>query len=358
MATIAISKGERAWPRSIVVAPLALGLAGLVFGWSGAAWDVAWHRLIGRDTFWSAPHLGLYLGTTLNGLAALLAAATAAAGRSVRGREVRLGPLRGELGLALVGFGALAIIASAPFDDLWHRAFGRDIDIWSPPHLAGVAGGIVVYTGWVLALGANVFDLSPRLRHALLTLVLGGLTGVAVFGLNFYYLMGWSREGLLYPLLIGAGLPFVLGLATSTLRHRWAATAGTATYTGLALLTFAVLRAFGWPPPAFPPLLVAGAFAVDLARRRVAAPLALGAIFCAAFVVAEGLRLGLVAPPPPTQAALEDPQAGGLVLHYAAQAAARPWLSIWPMLAVFAAAPLAALTWTAGRSLGRLAEAE
>ncbi len=355
MATVAIAKRQDVWPRAIVVAPLALGLAGLALGWSGAGWDVAWHRLIGRDTFWSPPHIGLYLGTTLNGLAALIAAWTAASGRPVRGPELRIGPIRGELGLALVGFGALAIIASAPFDDLWHRMFGRDIDIWSPPHLAGVAGGAIVYTGWILALGANVFDLSPRLRVALATLVLAGFTGVVVFGTNFYYIMGWAREGFLYPLLVGAAFPFVLALATRALSVPWSATAVALTYTALALTTFGVLRAFGWPPPAFPPLIVAGAVALDVARRRASSPVALGAVFCVAVVIAEGLRLALFAPPPPTQAALQDGQAGALLTHYWEQATTRTWLSAWPILAAAVATPLAALTWSAGRALGRLA---
>ena len=26
----------------------------------GGYWDISWHRSIGRDSFWSAPHLAIY----------------------------------------------------------------------------------------------------------------------------------------------------------------------------------------------------------------------------------------------------------------------------------------------------------
>src|SRR5258705_4755977 len=41
--------------------------AKLVTGW-GVQWDIQWHVLIGRDTFWIAPHLMTYAGVTLAGL--------------------------------------------------------------------------------------------------------------------------------------------------------------------------------------------------------------------------------------------------------------------------------------------------
>ena len=27
----------------------------------GVQWDISWHRSIGRDTFWTPPHMGIYL---------------------------------------------------------------------------------------------------------------------------------------------------------------------------------------------------------------------------------------------------------------------------------------------------------
>ena len=159
MATIALPLRARQVAISGTTIPLALGLLGVALTWFGAAWDVSWHRLIGRDTFWSVPHLFLYGGISLWGLSALVATITAMRGRPVRGRELRVGPFRAELGLALVGVAAAIVIASAPFDDAWHRAFGRDIDIWSPPHLAGVAGSALAFVGWSVAFAPGVFTI-------------------------------------------------------------------------------------------------------------------------------------------------------------------------------------------------------
>lgn len=340
--------------RALELAPLALGLMGLGLGWAGADWDAAWHRLIGRDTFWSAPHVLMYTGTALTGLAALVATFTAMRGRHVRSRELAIGPFHAERGLALVGIGALVIISAAPFDDLWHRAFGRDIDIWSPPHLFAVAGAVLAYAGLSAAAGVNAFSLPPRPRAALTLLLIASLIGTFVFGMNFYYIMGWSREALLYPLVVSATIPFALAMSVTLLPgSRFAASAAALVFTILALLTYVALRALDWPPPAFPPLVLAGALALDAGRRRTANAVLLGAAFALTFVIGEGLRLLAFVPPPPSPAAISDPQFGGLVLTYWLRAEARPWLSAWPLLAALLGVPLAAASWWIGRGVAR-----
>ena len=148
MATVALPLRRNALSGSALATGLAFGVVGLVLSWFGAAWDVSWHRALGRETFWSPPHLFLYGGVICWGLASLVATVTAMAGRPARSAELRVGPLHAELGLALVGLGALAVIGSAPFDELWHRTFGRDVDIWSPPHLTAVVGTAIAFVGW------------------------------------------------------------------------------------------------------------------------------------------------------------------------------------------------------------------
>lgn len=36
----------------------------------GGVWDISWHESIGRDTFWTAPHLFIHFGGILAGAAA------------------------------------------------------------------------------------------------------------------------------------------------------------------------------------------------------------------------------------------------------------------------------------------------
>src|SRR5881409_2324937 len=84
MATIALPLRRAALSGLGTTVPLVIGVAGVFLSWFGAAWDVSWHRVVGRDTFWSVPHLFLYGGVILWGVAALIATVTAMAGRPVR----------------------------------------------------------------------------------------------------------------------------------------------------------------------------------------------------------------------------------------------------------------------------------
>ena len=355
MATVALPLRRIDIARTGTAAPLIVGLVGTLLSWFGSGWDVSWHRLFGRDTFWSTPHLFIYVGVALWGVAALIATATAIAGRPIRGRALAVGPLRAELGIALIGVGALVTILAGPFDNLWHSIFGRDVDIWSPPHLAGIAGGAIGLFGWLAATAPGVFPLDERLRRVLRLFTLGNLCAISVFALNFYYITSVTREAFFYPLLVAALLPATLAMATVALGGRWAATQAALAYTVIALLGYEMLAASGWRPPAFPPLVIAGAIVIDLLRARggrAAHPLALGLGFAVAFIAAELARMLVFAPPVPSSAlGGVEPRLTALYFQYYEQTVARPWLSLWPVAAAVLSAPLAAASWLAGKRI-------
>src|SRR5438093_2188702 len=125
MATIAMPLRRVDIARTGTVVPHIVGLVGTLLSWFGSGWDVSWHRILGRDTFWSTPHLFIYTGVALWGVAALIATGTAMAGRPIRGRALVLGPLRAEIGLALIGVGALVTILAGPIFYLWHSRYDR-----------------------------------------------------------------------------------------------------------------------------------------------------------------------------------------------------------------------------------------
>src|SRR5256885_3420512 len=129
MATIALPLRRIAIARTGTVLPLIVGLTGPLLSWFGSGWDVSWHRIFGRDTFWSTPHLFIYTGVALWGVAALIATATAMAGRPIRGRALVVGPLRAELGLALIGVGALVTILAGPFRQPLHAGVSPDLHL-------------------------------------------------------------------------------------------------------------------------------------------------------------------------------------------------------------------------------------
>ncbi len=137
----------------------------------GVAWDVAWHGVIGRDTFWIPPHLVIYSSVALCGAASLGALLVERmAGRSLTS------------GFALAAFGVATMLAAAPFDDWWHRRFGKDTTIWSPPHLLGVLGATLIIVGLVLALACELQS-RPRVSRAWLLLPLSLLLPAVTFPL-------------------------------------------------------------------------------------------------------------------------------------------------------------------------------
>ena len=68
----------------------------------GAVWDIAWHRSIGRDTFWSPPHMVQYAAAIIVGLILRCGSfcARTFAGNAARAaaRMVRFWGFRGPMG--------------------------------------------------------------------------------------------------------------------------------------------------------------------------------------------------------------------------------------------------------------------
>jgi hypothetical protein len=119
--------------------------AKMLAGW-GVQWDIRWHLVIGRDSFWIAPHLMTYTGVTLVAVLAfgVLAWETWQARRGLQGPDaIRVMGLTGTRGFHLAWWGMAITILAAPIDDLWHRLFGIDVTLWSPPHLLGIVGAQV-----------------------------------------------------------------------------------------------------------------------------------------------------------------------------------------------------------------------
>src|SRR5213079_2807835 len=118
----------------------------------GGYWDISWHRSIGRDTFWSAPHMAIYACGVLAGVSSAYLIFSITFGRSaLRGVSVRIWGLAAPAGAFICAWGGVAMLASAPFDDWWHNAYGLDVKIISPPHIVLFLGGLGIRLGvWLL----------------------------------------------------------------------------------------------------------------------------------------------------------------------------------------------------------------
>ena len=196
----------------------ALLLAKLAAGW-GLGWDIRWHLLIGRDSFWIPPHVLTYASVAAAVLIAfgVLAIETwlARAGR-VSADTVRVAGMVGTPGFHLVWLGMALVVLAAPIDDLWHRLFGIDVTLWSPPHLLGLAGA-QVSTLALLLVSLEVWPAGSRARLVALfiagTFLFGTFAIVADPAGRIAFLYGGVRF-FTWPVLMALFAAFSLTLTT------------------------------------------------------------------------------------------------------------------------------------------------
>ena len=138
----------------------------------GAQWDIAWHRSIGRDSFWSPPHIAIYLGGVLSGVYAgvMILSTTfsrSQAAETARAAAVRIWGFAGPLGAFIAAWGGIAMLASAPFDDWWHNAYGLDVKILSPPHVILALGIASIQIGALILIAGCMNRESGRTAELL-----------------------------------------------------------------------------------------------------------------------------------------------------------------------------------------------
>jgi hypothetical protein len=201
--------------RAAVWALLAAKLTG---GW-GLGWDIRWHVLIGRDSFWIPPHVLTYASVAAAVLVAFGVVALetwlARGGRPPAG-TVRVAGLVGTPGFHLVWLGMALTIVAAPIDDLWHRLFGIDVTLWSPPHLLGLAGA-QVSTFALLIVAREVWPAGSRAQSVALllagTFLFGTFTIIADPSGRIAFLYGGMRF-FTWPVLMALFAAFSLVVTT------------------------------------------------------------------------------------------------------------------------------------------------
>src|SRR5712692_109196 len=173
--------------RTTVLAVRRIALWGLVAakmlaGW-GVQWDIQWHIRIGRDSFWIAPHVMTYAGvavTVLLSFGILGWDTWRRRGAGAAGGEMTVMGVTSTPGFHLAAWGIALTVLAAPIDDLWHRLFGIDVTLWSPPHLLGLLGAAINTLG-CFVIAREVYPASSRRGFA--ALILAGAT--LLIGLNF-----------------------------------------------------------------------------------------------------------------------------------------------------------------------------
>jgi hypothetical protein len=277
----------------------------------GVIWDISWHRSIGRDTFWTPAHLGIYLGGIVAGLTSGWVAlrTTFAGSHGDRGTAVRFWGFRAPLGAWVCIWGAFAMVTSAPFDDWWHNAYGLDVKIISPPHMLLAAGIAAIQCGAMLmALAWQNRAIGDRRRLGNLYLLGAGLLLLLVATVATEHTQRWDMHLThFYQVSAGVFLFFIISAARASV-SRWPATTIAIVYTGLTLFMLVLMPLFPaqpllgpiyvqvdhFMPTDFPLLLIVPAFALDLlfqrTRNRVndwTLALLASAVFLAAFIAVQ-----------------------------------------------------------------------
>src|ERR1700748_1581624 len=108
----------------------------------GGAWDVSWHRSIGRDTFWTPAHMAIYACGVIAAIICgyLICVHPFGSAAKLKAASVNVLGFRAPLGAFIAAWGGIAMITSGPFDNWWHAAYGLDVKIISPPHTLLILG--------------------------------------------------------------------------------------------------------------------------------------------------------------------------------------------------------------------------
>ncbi len=294
------------WPLYAVVLSSAAIVVGLL-------WDISWHSTIGRDSFWSAPHLLEQLGAIVAGTSCgwLVLRTTFAGTPDQRAESVRFWGFRGPLGAWVTIWGTFVMITSAPFDNWWHNAYGLDVKIVSPPHMVLALGMISVELGamlMVLAAQNRATDPARIRKLGWAYAVASGMlvTMVATVISEYASRPNHMHSPRFYQAAAGAFPIFLVAFARAG-RLRLPATTTAAVYTAVMLAMIWILQLFPAQPrlapiyiavthivpPSFPLLLVVPALAIDLLlgragrRRDWLMSIALGIVFLALLLVVQ-----------------------------------------------------------------------
>ena len=263
-------------------------VAGITFGLVGGNWDFAWHRSIGRDTFWTPPHILVQMAGLLVGIAsAYTILTTTLAGNNSRAREASVHVLGfyAPVGAFIAFWGSLAMVASAPFDNWWHNAYGLDVQFITPPHGLLSMGYFAAQIGamaWTASM-INRSDKALQGRLAWLLLTVGSicvtLLSVMIMPLTLRVYMHTATCYLAVALFI----PSMMIAAGWGSTFKWGCTMVGVVYTGIELLSEWLLPLFPAQPKLgpvyhnvthlmplqFPLLLIVPAFVADLVLHRL-----------------------------------------------------------------------------------------
>lgn len=189
--------------------PTRLIIAALFGAVVGGAWDVWWHGMLGRESFFAPPHILLYISVAVAFLSASF--------YYYKTKESKYGWLILSLASTPVAF---------VLDELWHRVFGVEavsssLIFWSPPHLVII---FCLVASFVVALLLMRSEEDVSVRHIFEALCFAGIFMLLSFITRPFYPLGPYHVLGFWGVGFSAALLCVMLLAVK----KWMAGPGTA----------------------------------------------------------------------------------------------------------------------------------
>lgn len=219
-------------------------LLGVFLSLIGLAWDINWHDDVGPDTFFTLPHTFLYGGVAIAGLACLYVVLRSTLsyqrGESIfpESQLTYIWPVfRAPLGFIIAGFGAASFLLFGAYDEIWHRVFGFDVTLISPPHQGLLLSIVISMIGAV-----SIFAGAKQSKGGITGKMLGVSAGVAILFSFLPFILVVIQEIVPYPnsFELSIAAMFTLGLLmASSITKR----IGTAT---LVALFMTLIRIIAW----------------------------------------------------------------------------------------------------------------
>ena len=236
-----------------------------------------------------SPHLLEQIAAIVAGLTCgyVVLKTTFAGSPEAQGRSVRFWRFfQGPIGAWVSIWATFTMITSAPLDDWWHKAYGLDVKILSPPHLVLAAGMIGIEIGAMLmVLGAQNRAATERDRRRLGLIF--AYAAAIVLSLALIIIEGEASSanqmhGSAFYELTAIVIPIFLVAFARSSRLKWPATTIALIYMVFVLVNIWVIQLFPaqarlapiynpvthMVPAPFPILLVFPAMCIDLLFQR------------------------------------------------------------------------------------------
>ena len=262
-------------------------VTGISFTALGGIWDFAWHMSIGRDSFWMPPHMLTQLGAILIGISSVYAIRATTRSRDFRMRavSVEVFGLQGPGGAFVALWGSLAMVASAPFDNWQHNAYGLDVTFVTPPHVLLFLGSFATMIGTNLRMAGLIHRSTEPLQKRLVSLLLVvGAIGVAPLTVLIIQQTWFTNmHTASCYLAVAVAFPWWMIAWGWGSAHRWGCTIMAAIYMGVGMAAEWLLPLIPAQPKlgpvyhpvthlvplSFPLLLIVPAFVTDVLLQRL-----------------------------------------------------------------------------------------